>query len=334
MSQTQQAFLDLTQGMEMRPPAPFEPARAWRRQSLRPEEYTVPVTDAVKRELAAVVAHLRQEMLPIYLLRPELFSLDASRRMMAEAKHMTDNVRRFAVIDRLPLDDWSEEEARAVYWVIAQLFSQPVAQSSDGTMFREVVNVKGNFGYGHSGANGAGLLTYHSDNSSNRVIPTYAALLCLHHAEEGGLSQYCSLYTMYNAMRDAAPEHLERLFQPFLHDRQGKAHPGEPNVLLAPALAFDGEHLISRFSMNKIRAGYANAGRDIDAAGRAALESMIDIIGREALAAEYLVERGQIQIINNREGLHHRTAFRDGPTHRRHMVRLWLRDHGSPFYDG
>lgn len=326
--------LDLTAGMERRPNGPFAVAKVWTRASLRPSEWTVPVTDAVKRELAAVVASLRKQTLPVLLLRPEQFDLAASRRMMAEAKHMTDAGRGFTMIDRLPLDDWSEEEGRAVYWLLGQLFSQPVAQSSKGTIFREVVNAEGNFGYGHNGANGTGRLTYHSDNSSNRLIPTYAALFCLHGAEEGGESQYCSLYTMYNALSREAPDVLDRLFQPFFHDRQGKAPAGEPDVLMAPAVSYDGRYLTSRFSMNKIRNGYKKAGEEFDRRTQAAMENMIDIIDGGNLAAEYLMERGHIQIINNREGLHYRKAFRDGPVHKRHMVRLWLRDTGSPFYEG
>ncbi len=328
------AILDLTLGTERRPSGPFDGDKAWTRQALRPSDWTVTVTDAVKRELAQVVASLRQQTLPVYLLRPAHFELAASRRMMAEAKHLTDAGRGFAMIDRLPLDDWSEEEGRAVYWLLGQLFSQPVAQSSKGTIFREVVNAEGNNGYGYNGANGTGRLTYHSDNSGNRLLPTYAALLCLHGAEAGGESQYCSLYTMFNALREAAPDALERLFQPFLHDRQGKVPDGEPQVLKAPAITYDGRYLTSRFSMNKIRTGYKKAGEELDRRTVTAMETLVDLIDAKKLAAEYLMERGHIQIINNREGLHHRSAFRDGPVHKRHMVRLWLRDTGRPFYDG
>ena len=331
---TKLPVLDLTKGTERRPSEPFAATKAWTRGSLRPSEWSVPVSDAVKRELAAVVTALRQQTLPMLLLRREHFELAASRRMMAEAKHMTDTGRGFTMIDRLPLDDWSEEEGRTVYWLLGQLFSQPVAQSSKGTIFREVVNAEGNFGYGHNGANGTGRLTYHSDNSGNRLLPTYAALLCLHGAEAGGESQYCSLYTMYNALLAAAPDALERLFQPFLHDRQGKVPDGEPQVLKAPAITYDDQRLTSRFSMNKIRSGYSKAGEDLDERTEAAMETLVDLIDAKKLAAEYLMERGHIQIINNREGLHHRSAFREGPVHKRHMVRLWMRDMGRPFYDG
>ncbi len=47
-------------------------------------------------------------------------------------------------------------------------------------------------------------------------------------------------------------------------------------------------------------------------------------------------QRGQIQVLNNRRLGHHRTAFRDWdePARKRHLVRLWLRESGRPFYQG
>jgi len=44
----------------------------------------------------------------------------------------------------------------------------------------------------------------------------------------------------------------------------------------------------------------------------------------------------QIQIVNNKRIGHRRTAFRDWdePERRRHLVRIWLRDTGRPFYQG
>ena len=45
---------------------------------------------------------------------------------------------------------------------------------------------------------------------------------------------------------------------------------------------------------------------------------------------------GQIQILNNRRIGHRRTAFVDWPEpeKKRHLIRLWLRDHGSSSFLG
>ena len=45
---------------------------------------------------------------------------------------------------------------------------------------------------------------------------------------------------------------------------------------------------------------------------------------------------GQIQIANNRQLGHRRTAFKDypSPDRRRHLVRVWIREHGRSLYPG
>ena len=63
-------------------------------------------------------------------------------------------------------------------------------------------------------------LSYHNDNSGNRVLPKFTSLLCLYPSPQGGESEYCSAYTLYNALAEEAPVLLERLFQPFYHDRR------------------------------------------------------------------------------------------------------------------
>ena len=54
----------------------------------------------------------------------------------------------------------------------------------------------------------------------------------------------------------------------------------------------------------------------------------------EPLDPDLLASR--LQLIDNRALGHKRTAFRDWPEpeRRRHLVRLWLRDRGRPFYNG
>ena len=331
-----QPFLDLTRGTtEKRPDGAFDKSKAWTRQDLQPSEWKVTVTDEVKRELAALVASLRKQALPMFMHSPDFYELAAADRMMKSARHMVDEGRSFAIVDRLPIDDWSDEEMRTVYWILGQLFARPVAQTPRGEIFREVINDKGARGYRLGGANGTGRLTYHTDNSGNRVPPNYVSLLCVTGAQEGGISQYCSTYTMYNAMLAHAPEYLERLFQPFFHDRLGMVQEvGDPEVLRAPALSFDGQLLTSRFSRNKIKSGYEKAGQEFDKESFTALETAVEILEQNHMAAEFQMERGHIQFINNREGMHHRSGFTDSPERRRHLVRLWYRKDGRPLFDG
>jgi Taurine catabolism dioxygenase TauD, TfdA family len=49
---------------------------------------------------------------------------------------------------------------------------------------------------------------------------------------------------------------------------------------------------------------------------------------------EFTIERGQLQYLNNREFAHYRSEFKDDETRKRHLIRLWFREQGRPFYDG
>jgi len=111
---------------------------------------------------------------------------------------------------------------------------------------------------------------------------------------------------------------------------------GEADVLRAPALSFDGERLHGRYSLNKIGVGYRKAGAAMDDRGRKALDTVVGLIEREQLACSFLIEPGQVQYLNNLEGLHHRADYTDGshPQQRRYMLRMWFRHQGTPFFDG
>ncbi len=314
----------------------FDGPEAWCGADLGPEEWIVPLDKGAVAELDGVVARLRKTALPTMMLTPDLFDLAAVRESVGKVKSRLTDGRRFAVLDRLPLDDWTPEEARPVYWLVAQLLSQPVAQEWNGMMFKDVVDSGTDYDSGNERAVTNRALLYHIDNSGNIARPEFSSLLCVQPAMSGGLSQYCSVYTLHNALRRAHPDLLDRLYRPFYHDRQGIQLPGEAGVLIAPALTYDGARLQCRYSSNKIRGGYAKMQEPVDAQGDAALNAVIDIIPRENLAVEFALERGQIFFYNNLEGLHHRSDFTDDPDpqKRRHLMRIWHRDRGRPFFDG
>jgi alpha-ketoglutarate-dependent taurine dioxygenase len=74
----------------------------------------------------------------------------------------------------------------------------------------------------------------------------------------------------------------------------------------------------------------------MDNLGRDALATAMSVIRKRDLSAHYQLERGQIVLFNNREGLHHRAEFKNGDAlhEKRHLVRLWFRNEGRPFFDG
>jgi alpha-ketoglutarate-dependent taurine dioxygenase len=308
---------------------------AWTRASLASGVGWVRLGPECLAELLAVAALLRANPLPVPALDPADFDLAHCRRTMAGIRGLLEHGPGFAIVDRLPLERIERAEAVALFWLLGALLARPVAQKWDGTMVYDVRDT------GRAPGNGVRPdltnveQSFHTDNSYNRCPPEHVGLLCLHPAMEGGVSRLVSLASAHNEMR-RQPNLLARLYQPFYFDRQREHAPGDALVTHHPIFELDGDRLQGRLSRFQVRNGQALAGVPLDSAGEAALDELDRVMEQPELRMDFHFEVGQMQFVNNRLIAHKRTAFRDWPEpeRKRHLVRLWLRDRGRPFYNG
>jgi len=315
---------------------PFTGPIAWSMETLTSEDGVLRVGDAVLAEVKHLVATLRDNPLPLELLSPAEFPLPACRALIHAAKVLLDDGPGFVVIDRLPVEHYSREEHRALYWVLMQMLARPVAQDWHGRMIYDVWDT------GKPEGNGVrGVLTnvgqnFHTDNNFNLCPPEYVALYCLQPAMQGGINAIVSFLSVHNEMLRRHPDLLSRLYQPYLFDRQREHAPHEPQVIRRPLFEYDGKHLRCRLSYRQVVNGYTLAGEKLDDQGREALETLEAIMNEPQWIKEFFFEPGQIQIVDNTRCGHRRTAFQDfpEPERRRHLIRLWLRDAGRRFYNG
>ncbi|GAA3028070.1 TauD/TfdA family dioxygenase [Actinokineospora globicatena] len=310
--------------------------KAWTRDSVAPGEWVVHLTGAAVAELNAVVARLRRAPLPMLLLRPERFDLTESARCMAAVKARLTTGMGLAVVDGLPIEEWTEEEAISVYWLLGQFLAAPVATKWDGTMAFHVRDSGKRFGYGVRGSTTNIELSFHTDNGFGATLPDYVGLLCLRPAETGGVSRFCSLYSVHNRMLAEHPRLLRRLYEPAYFDRQAEHAPGAPKVMSARVLRYDGERLRARLVPGLIRRGYDMVGEPMDDLLAAALQRLHEITTDPRLWVDFTIRRGQLQYLNNLECAHFRSAFTDStdPRRTRHLVRVWHRESGDQTYDG
>jgi alpha-ketoglutarate-dependent taurine dioxygenase len=309
---------------------------AWTRASLPPGAGRMTLDAACVAELLAVGATLEANPLPVLALRPDDFPLDACRQAMAGVKEALDDGPGLAIIDGLPLDRLSRERAVACYWLLASLVARPVAQKWDGAMVYDVRDLGRPPGNGVRPDVTNAEQSFHTDNSYNLCPPEYVGLLCLAPAMQGGVSGVVSLPAAHNVMRRRHAGLLPRLYQPFYFDRQREHAPGDVMVTHHPLFEVEAARLTGRLSRFQVTNGQALAGQPLDATGAAALDALETVMRAPDMAVEFHFERGQIQLLNNRQLAHRRTAFRDWPEpeRKRHLVRLWLRDRGRPFYNG
>jgi alpha-ketoglutarate-dependent taurine dioxygenase len=312
-------------------------AAAWTRRDLAESDYRVSLSSACLDEIRRTLALLRAWPLPIILLTPDEYPMPDCRAAMAEVRRRLDGHPRFALVDRLPVEAMSVEEAKAVYWLLASLVARPVAQSLSGIMIYDVEDT------GQQATPGSGIrpdktnieLSFHNDNNYNRTPPDYVGLLCLRPARRGGVSRVMGFATVHNEILRRRPELLARFYRPYWFDRQREYLPGEPAVFAAPIFEYDGE-LKARLSLHQIPGGYALSGETMDDETRASLALLREIFAEDELAATFDFAPGQMQFVHNRAIGHARTAFEPDPDpeRRRHLVRLWLRDSGRRAYPG
>lgn len=318
------------------PRTPLTGGGVWTASTLQPTDGMVALDDDALGELRSAVRVLRDNPLAIEMLEDIAFPMPACRRLMARVKDTLENGVGFVIIDKLPMDEFSKKEATAIYWLLSQMVCRPVAQSWDGKMVYDVRD------FGKPPGNGVrpdvtnAEQNFHTDNSYNLCAPDYVALLCLRPAKEGGISSICSFQSVYNEMLAKHSHLINRLFTPYLFDRQREHAPDAPPVISHPLMQMIDGRLTARLSHRHVVNGYRMAGIELDALAEDALETLEATMNQPHYIREFFFEPGQIQIVDNRRLGHRRTGFTDfeEEDRKRHLVRLWLRKEGRRFYNG
>jgi hypothetical protein len=316
----------------------IEGPSAWRAADIRTEDYRVVLSAACRDEILCVADELRAYPLPTILRTPDDFAWPHCRAAMAEVRRILKQGVRFAVVDRLPLEEIGDEAAAAIYWLLSSMVARPVAQKLDGTMIYDVLDT------GAEALPGSGIrpdktnieIRFHIDNAYNTTPPEIVGLHCLRTAKSGGISRVLSFPTVHNELLASHSSLLPRLYAPFWFDRQREFFPGEKEIFAAPIFDDVEGELRARFSHHQIKGGYALKGEPIDNAGAAALDATLDIFEEPGIAIDFEFQPGEIQFVDNRTLGHSRTEFEDypEPEKKRHLVRLWLRDQGRRAYPG
>jgi hypothetical protein len=314
-----------------------EGTKAWVRADIQRDDWFLKLTPVCLAELRAIVLELRAHPRAVEQVDAARFALPACRAFMSRVRAVLDEGVRFAVVDRLPMDEISDDEAKALYWILSLLIARPVQQKLTGTLIYDVHDT------GKKATPGSGVRPdqtnmeqfFHNDNAYNTTQPEYVALLCARPAKRGGVSQLMSFYTLHNELLRAHRQVIPRLYQPFWFDRQKEYLPGEPAVISAPMFAYDGR-LKVRLSLFQASSGYSMMNQPMDQAAITALDTLKSVFADEALRIDFVMERGQIQYVNNLEACHRRTTFEDyaEPGKKRLMIRLWLRNAGDARYQG
>ncbi|MGH6919378.1 MAG: TauD/TfdA family dioxygenase, partial [Geminicoccaceae bacterium] len=224
-------------------------------------------------------------------------------------------------------------ENQAIAWLLAQLLGQVVAQKWDGTRLYDVRDSGKALAHGVRRSVTNLEQHFHTDGGWLSTPPHFVGLFCVQPAASGGHSRCASLVSAHDELGARAPERLERLYAPFWWDRQAEHDPADTAWSEHPVFRTDDGVLVARYYDDYVHKGYALKGAVLDEAGAAALAALREIVEAPQSWLEFRLASGQLQYLNNRQVAHSRTAFRDDGA-RRHLLRLWNRDEGSPGLEG
>ena len=256
------------------------------------------------------------------------FGPSALARLHAAVSQMRDG-RGFQMLRGLPVERWSVEDSRLLFWGIGLHLGVPRQQGRASQMMSDVRDAGGTYRSTQGrGYNTRSALDFHADGSD------VVGLMCLRTAVSGGESLISSSVTAHDTMLAERPDLLARLYEPIAFSRQGEQAPEEPPWYTAAVMGVRDGRFACRHIRNHVRSAqlsFPQAPRLTDAQTEA-LDLFDSILARPGICLRLHFEPGDVQLINNHVLLHSRTDYvdHDEPQRKRHLLRLWLAMPGWP----
>ena len=301
----------------------IEHPSAWYSAELaaRPESWTVTLAPAVRDELVGEAQRLRRDSLatiPTQAIDRSRLALAAPA--LAEVEREVMAGRGFVLLRGLDagLDD---DMLKACYWIITNLLGTPISQNAYGDLLCDVKDMNKQLGEKQvRGYQTKADLKFHTDRAD------LVGLLCVRKAMQGGRSSISSAVTVFNELRRLRPDLLQPLCNGlyYMNIEEG----GDSSLKRVPVFDVCDGVLSCRYSRNTMATAIRNGAPFTDEE-KEALEVVDQLASDARLRLDMVLERGDIQLINNYTTLHSRTAFEDYPEPelKRCMTRAWVRSH-------
>ncbi|MGH7153810.1 MAG: TauD/TfdA family dioxygenase [Acetobacteraceae bacterium] len=311
----------------------IEGRAVWRGADLeRSGDWTRQLGDEHRAEIDAALLRVKRSGQPLFSFTKNEFSLPRTAGLLAEIGEELENGRGAVRLRGLPVDRYTEDDIRHIFWGVAYHLGTPVFQNMTGEIMGEVRDetrdANPSFAKSEPGkvvssrarSRSTGPLRFHTDGSD--VI----ALLCVRNAKAGGVSKLASIPMIHNEMLRRRPDLLEELFHEYW-----RARPKEQYAVLAnPCFALpvfgvrDGK-ITSQYSRTFVE--LAQEFPDIPRL-RATQDEALDLLAEiaEETCLHSAFEPGDLQLLNNHVVYHGRTAYEDDAAQRqdRLLLRLWL----------
>ncbi|MED7789588.1 TauD/TfdA family dioxygenase [Francisella sp. 19X1-34] len=226
-------------------------------------------------------------------------------------------------INKLPINEFSFDEIKVIFWGLGIYLGTPVSQSNTR---QHMMSIK-DLGEKLEGGKGRGPTTkakldLHTDTCD------VVGLLCCHKAKHGGETSLASSIQAYHYISQNRPDLLDVLLKPFPYTRPNWDKQSYNNYSERPIFAKENGKLICQyirpFIENKYNVDDNHSMSKLSHKQIEAMDYLDDVLNK--LSWKFLLQPGEILFINNFTILHARSAFEDyiQENKKRLLLRLWL----------
>ncbi len=288
-------------------------------------------------EIEAALASVERRGLAWSEITAADFPLPGMTELVREIRNELENGCGLMKLRGVPVDRYSEDQLRKLYFGLASNIGTPVFQNRRGELMRfirdEGADVGQQYGqiedaqmqdgktflssYARTLTNGA--LRFHTDRTD------VVGLLCVKQAASGGVSTICSSVAVMNEILRRRPDLAQLLFEPYYRSRHGEESDLANDVYPLPVFGLRQGHFTSHFSLTYIEAAQTADGvPKLTDTQKEALDLLFVLA--EELAFEMTLEPGDIQFLNSHVTYHGRTPFEDDKDSGldRLLLRVWL----------
>ena len=312
---------------------PIVGREAWRGEDLAGStDWIHPLGPAEIDELDAALRAVQRRGLDWRALRREDFPLPGLAASLAHIHHELEHGRGLVLLRRIPVERYSEDELRIVYWGLGLHLGTPRFQNAQGELIGDVRDENRLYGEvreldpakaneprtSRSKARSAGPLRFHTDRVD------VVTLLCVRPAAKGGLSKVVSGPGVYNEILRTRPDLHALLCAPYYHSREGEVG-GRARYYAMPIFGMRDGRFTSQYSRTFVEnAQHIPGVPPLTAAQNEALDLWAEVC--EELCYSMDMRAGDLQLLNNHVVYHARSTYEDDPApgRDRFLMRLWL----------
>ena len=304
------------------PPA-FEIPAAWKGAELfSRDDWLVHLEQRHLDDLDSAVKTISSKNLSQAEITPERFPLPELGPLLRRVQHRLEHGSGACQIKRVPIENYSQAEREALFWLISVHLGTPVSQSATGEKLFHVRDEGFKVGQAQArGPNTSKRLSFHTDRCD--VI----GFLCIQQALSGGDNQLVSSVALFNEMRQRWPELTQILMQPFYYLRHNVDTGNQKPFCRQPIFSMQDGHFAGSFLRVLIERAYASPDLpDMTPGQEQAMDQLEALAETPEMSVTFSQDPGDLLFLNNWVTFHRRDEFTDAeePELKRHLLRVWL----------